>query len=418
MVDQTTIRGTPVLMAGVRVARRVLPVAFVCYEYATLRKSQNVIEESLFLLIAACLPPGCKPIFILDRGSARASLLRQLRRLKIPFILRGRATTMVRVGGQRLSLGRVRRRAGRARRDTHAAYQDTAQEPVDLIVYHDRAFQEPWFLLVPAGSETPLPTDDVGALYRERMYIELTFRDWKTHLGVRGLRLELDLAPRLGRLLLALTLASMLAVLLGAGPLARRVRAHTEVLRATPRHGTRRRLSARSIAILALSLGRSSPGSPAMHCTASWPPWRAANPRRRFRDDAPANGPNAARVVAARVPAVRERQHPRTHVPQWRQIPLLRGPTPIVDAWSPPSRKAATSTGTSGTAFVTSAWPDRLPSCSAPPHVTRQLWYARLLRVFGDVTERRRSACRGGLKTLGGGKLLRALDILRVNHYM
>ena len=41
-----------------------------------------------------------------------------------------------------------------------------------------------------------------------------------------------------------------------AGPLAARVRAHAEVLRATPRHGTRRRLSALSIGILALSLGR------------------------------------------------------------------------------------------------------------------------------------------------------------------
>ena len=35
-----------------------------------------------------------------------------------------------------------------------------------------------------------------------------------------------------------------------------RIRAHTEVLRSTPRHGTRRRLSALSIGILALSLRR------------------------------------------------------------------------------------------------------------------------------------------------------------------
>ena len=43
---------------------------------------------------------------------------------------------------------------------------------------------------------------------------------------------------------------------LGAGPLAAHVRAHAEVLRSTPRHGTRRRLSALSIGILALSLPR------------------------------------------------------------------------------------------------------------------------------------------------------------------
>ena len=256
VVDQTTVRGMPVLMAGVRVAHRVLPVAFVCYEYATIRKSQNLIEESLLLLITACLPPGCKPVFIMDRGYARASLLTQLRGLNIPFVIRGRSNTIVRVGDQRRSLGRLRGRAGRAIRYPHVAYQDTAQEPVDVVVFHDRAFQEPWFLLVPAGSTAQLPTDDVVDLYRERMHIELTFRDWKTHLGIRGLRLEADVAPRLGRLLLALSIAYLIAVLLGAGPLAARVRAHAEVLRSTPRHGTRQRLSALSIGILALSLPR------------------------------------------------------------------------------------------------------------------------------------------------------------------
>lgn len=259
VVDQTTIRETPVLMAGVRVANRVLPVAFVCYEYETLHKSQNVLEEALLLLIASCLPLGCKPVFIMDRGYARASLLRALRGVNVPFIVRGRTQTMVRVADKRCTLGRLPRRARHARRYVDAAYQDTIQEPVDVVVFHDPSFQEPWFLLVPAGSETQLPTDDVVALYRERMHIELTFRDWKTHLGVRGLRLEVDVAPRLGRLLLALTLAYILAVLLGAGPLAARVRAYAEVLRARPRHGTRCRLSALSIGILALSLGRFAP---------------------------------------------------------------------------------------------------------------------------------------------------------------
>ena len=256
VVDQTTIRGTQVLMAGVRVAHRVLPVAFACFEYDTIRKSQNVLEESLLLLIASCLPPGCKPVFVLDRGYARASLLRYLRSLNIPFLVRGRSNTIVRVGDERLSLGRLAHRIGRACRYTNVAYHNAAREPIDVVVFHDPTFKEPWFLLVPADSTTQLPTDEVVALYRDRMHIELTFRDWKTHLGVRGLRLQTDIAPRLGRLLLALSIAYILAILLGAGSLAARVRAHTEVLRSTPRHGTRRRLSALSIGILALSLRR------------------------------------------------------------------------------------------------------------------------------------------------------------------
>jgi hypothetical protein len=87
------------------------------------------------------------------------------------------------------------------------------------------------------------------------MHIELTFRDWKTHLGIRGLRLEVDIAPRLERLLLALTVAYTLAVLLGAGLAARRVRQDCEVLRTTPRHGTRRRLSALTRLLVALARG-------------------------------------------------------------------------------------------------------------------------------------------------------------------
>jgi hypothetical protein len=256
VVDQTDVQGTQVIMAGIRVSQRILPVAFACYQYDKIRKSQNIIENSLLLLIAACLPPGCKPIFVMDRGYARASLLQQLRTLRIPFLIRGRSNTMVRVNGKRLSLGRLRHRVRRPQRYTNGTYQDSAQEPVDIIVFHDPAFQEPWFLLVPAGSEVQLPTDDMVTLYRQRMHIELTFRDWKTHLGVRGLRLEADPALRLGRLLLALSTAYILAILLGSGEIAPRVRAHCEVLRSRPRHGTRRRLSALSIGILALSLGR------------------------------------------------------------------------------------------------------------------------------------------------------------------
>lgn len=256
VVDQTNVRGTQVIMAGVRVAHRVLPVAFACFEYEKIHKSQNIIENSLLLLIASCLPPGCKPIFIMDRGYARASLLKQLRLLNIPFVVRGRSNTIVRTRRERISLGRLSRRIGRASRRSNVAYQDTAQEPVDVVIFHDPGFKEPWFLLVPAGSQAQLPTADVVQLYRERMHIELTFRDWKTHLGVRGLRLEVDAAPRLGRLLLALSIAYIIAVLLGAGEIAARIRAHSEVLRSTPRHGTRRRLGALSIGILALSLGR------------------------------------------------------------------------------------------------------------------------------------------------------------------
>lgn len=256
VVDQTTIRGTPTLMAGIRVSNRVLPVAFYCFEYDKLRKSQNAAEEALLTLIAASLPIECKPLYVMDRGYARVSLLKILRDLNIPFLIRGRKNTMVRISEKRMLLGRVRHRKGKPVRYNQIAYHDEKQESIDLVIFHDPTFKEPWYLLIPPGTETTFPTDEVINLYRQRMHIELTFRDWKTHLGVRGLRLEIDIAPRLGRLLLILTVAYVLAVLLGSGPAAGRVRADCEVLRCSPRHGTRRRLSALSIGILLISLTR------------------------------------------------------------------------------------------------------------------------------------------------------------------
>jgi len=256
VVDQTTIRGVQTIVAGIRLAGRTLPVAFTCFQYDEIRKSQNVIESALLKLVVASLPPGCKPLFLMDRGYARVDLLRELRLLDIPYLIRGRKQTMIRVAGERLSLGRLRYRARRPKRYVHVLYHGTKREPVDVVVYHDPSFKEPWFLLVPPESEKLLPTTEVVQLYRERMWVELTFRDWKTHLGVRGLQLESDPARRLERVLLALTVAYILLVHLGASPAGRRVRQDCEVLRRVPRHGTRRRLGALTIGILLLSLAR------------------------------------------------------------------------------------------------------------------------------------------------------------------
>ena len=84
------------------------------------------------------------------------------------------------------------------------------------------------------------------------MRIEQGFRDFKTHLGLRGLRLEVRVSERVQRLLLAFTLAYALVVALGVSKLAEQARERLEDARATTRHGTARILSARSIAALLL----------------------------------------------------------------------------------------------------------------------------------------------------------------------
>ena len=90
-------------------------------------------------------------------------------------------------------------------------------------------------------------------MQRERMQIEHSFRDFKTHLDLRGLNLQIDIASRMGRLLLAFCFAYILYALLGESSLGQQAGRGFEIPRYTTRHGTRRTMSALSIAMLILS---------------------------------------------------------------------------------------------------------------------------------------------------------------------
>jgi len=93
-------------------------------------------------------------------------------------------------------------------------------------------------------------------LYRQRMQIEHCFRDLKSHLGLRGLHLQVRKSERLLRLLMGFTLAYLILLRLGQDPLAQRLRPLFEQTRRRPRHGTPRVLSALSIALYLLSDAR------------------------------------------------------------------------------------------------------------------------------------------------------------------
>src|SRR5207249_12277401 len=67
----------------------------------------------------------------------------------------------------------------------HVLYHRRAAEPVDVIVYRQKGFQQAWFLIVPPDSEAWLPTAQVVALYRQRMQIAQCFRDWKDRKSTR-----------------------------------------------------------------------------------------------------------------------------------------------------------------------------------------------------------------------------------------
>jgi len=258
ILDQTTIRGIETLLIGLVFEGRVLPIAFSCFMKRFIHKSQNILEHSLILAAMSCFPPEFRPLLILDRGYARVSLLIQLRQQGIPFLCRAKRTVMVYLPGQTKgqTLGRFKIKPGQIRRYS-VLYHSQKKEPLDLIIYFGKGYKQPWYLLVP--SETSLRAEEIVQLYAKRMSIEQGFRDWKTHLGVRGLIFYGDNpAPRLTRLLLAFSSSYLLCLALGSTEESQAVRAFVEIKRRKPRHGTTRTLSVLSIGILRLSLKKFS----------------------------------------------------------------------------------------------------------------------------------------------------------------
>jgi hypothetical protein len=254
--DQTKAGATQALLAGVPFEGRTLPLAVYTFDYPwkeLAAKSQNWLEEVFLADLEDALPAGAKPVFIGDRGYARASLLQRSSRLGRLYLIRGRSGTQVEYQGRRCKLGELPVESGKAVRYGGVYYQANERVPVDVVAFHDPSFKEPWWLLVPAGTARILPTQTVLALYRERMQVEHSFRDFKTHLGLRGLKLKVRIAERTGRLLLAFCMAYCLALVLGVSPEAVRARADLEVQRRQARHGTQRTLSVLSLAMLMLS---------------------------------------------------------------------------------------------------------------------------------------------------------------------
>src|SRR2546429_596422 len=242
---------------------RAVPVAWVDFEYPwkpVNPASQNTIERYLLTWLGLAVPPGGRLILIFDRGYARVELIKDLNHGQQLFLIRARrkviVQTKVRGRQRRLSLGRLPHRMGRPLRYRHVLYHSQKAEPVDVIVYRGKGFQEPWFLIVPPDSEAWLPTEEVVRLYRQRMQIEQCFRDWKSHLGLRGLHLQVQKSERLLRVLMGFTLAYLIVLLLGTDPFAEKLRPYFEQQRRKPRHGTCKVLSVLSIALQVLSDAR------------------------------------------------------------------------------------------------------------------------------------------------------------------
>lgn len=199
------------------------------------------------------LPSELIGVWIGDRGYARSLLLLQSEKEGRLYIIRGRGDTIITCQGRRMKLKQLKTKLNQAIRYEDVLYHSNRQVRIDVIVYHNPAFTEPWYLLVPPTSRVLLNAEQIVELYRERMQIEQSFRDFKTHLGLRGMNLQVSVAARMGRLLLAFCLAYVLCLLLGDSLLGEDARQVFEIQRNRPRHGTKRTLSVLTLSMLMLS---------------------------------------------------------------------------------------------------------------------------------------------------------------------
>ena len=262
LVDQVTIGTVQVLHLGTPYRGRVLPVGFRTFAYPLAEGSQSRLELTALADLATSLPAGVRPVWIEDRGYARVRLVEEFTRAGELFIIRGRGNVGVCCAGgpwQRLATVAAGIPPNVAVRFTHALYHTTRRRPVDLVCYRDPAFQEPWALILPPDSEALLPTVQAVQAYRERMQIEQGHRDWKTHLGMRGLQLKVRQPERLARLLMVFAIAYALVLLLGASQLGKTLRDQIEIRRARPRHGTTRTLSVLTLGCALLATPRHLP---------------------------------------------------------------------------------------------------------------------------------------------------------------
>ncbi|MCK4419252.1 transposase [Candidatus Aerophobetes bacterium] len=257
IIDQTAIGDVQVISANVPAEGRSIPMAISTFEYRKIETSQNRLEEEFLTSVSSRLPKGIKILEIADRGYGKSVLLKNRLKRRELFIIRGRRDVIVHYeeNGKiyHKSIGRLKHSLGKPRRYRGCLYQGRKEIKVDVVVYRERGFKEPWFLLVPSGKEDILSTEKVVELYRRRMNIEVTFRDFKSHLGVRGLSLKVRKGERLNRLLGAMVLTYILLLVLGAGEIGKFLRKRIEILRSKARHGTKRTLSILTISLFAIS---------------------------------------------------------------------------------------------------------------------------------------------------------------------
>lgn len=209
IIDQTALpMGYQSLFASVPYHGRALAFAFVIFHYSNIEDSLNQIEKTFFAYINDLLKLyGLKPILILDRGYADVKIISYLKQLRIHYVIRVPNNVYIRLPGYEGNLSGLQQTG----KWSSVFYQQQVQELVNLISFwgKDRDGRAELIYLV-----TDLDPETAQDFYRLRMRIEEAFRDLKSVLGLKELRLKVNIKERLGRLVFGAVLAVVITAYL------------------------------------------------------------------------------------------------------------------------------------------------------------------------------------------------------------
>jgi hypothetical protein len=196
---------------------RALPLLSVPYERDKLpaKGSQNRWEEEALTHVLRALPPGVRPVVLGDRGFGRAELIAFLQKREVDYVLRlRRGARITAADDTHWLLGTEGTREGEPRWLPQVRYGTFNNRPRALTLNlacswcppaarrnkPGHEYQEPWYLATSLGA-----LREAVAWYRQRMWLEETFKDFQSGFGLDAARVSN--AGRLGRLVAALTRA-------------------------------------------------------------------------------------------------------------------------------------------------------------------------------------------------------------------
>lgn len=211
-LDWTTLPGNiPCLMAAIPFHGRAIPLLWQIVPFASLKDSQNKIEERLVVQLTRLIPAGKRIMLVADRGFGRATFVQFLLQHDLLFVLRVRADVIITTRkGKRLHVRTLPLQPEAPRWFRAITYRnDGVVVGINLCAVVAQGSDDPWILV----TNLRKPETTIGR-YAARFQIEEWFKDMKHELGIEGLRTR-DL-KRIRRMVFLSCVAYGIVLLIGS----------------------------------------------------------------------------------------------------------------------------------------------------------------------------------------------------------